>query len=182
VASTYFDINHIKFNYDRLSLRYKYIVDIALMILKNLVPLPQKNQTQSFAFLFDMGVVFESFIGKIYKSTDKNTKLQVEKNFGNLKLKPDIITSSTIIDTKYKKINSYEDVKTTDKYQMFAYGTNFERKDVILLYPKFLKDVDVNLKLGVDEKTINLKIKTIDLESDKEFGEYIEEIKGRVVL
>jgi 5-methylcytosine-specific restriction enzyme subunit McrC len=150
------------------------------MILKNLAPLPQKNQTQSFAFLFDMGVVFESFIGKIYKSIDKNTKLQVEKNFGNLKLKPDIITSSTIVDTKYKKINSYEDVKTTDKYQMFAYGTNFERKDVILLYPKFLKDVDADIKLGIDEKTINLKIKTIDLESDKKFGEYIEEMKERV--
>jgi len=49
-----------------------------------------------------MNELFEKFIGRIFKELDPSTKLQNQKNFGNLQLKPDIITTNMIIDTKYK--------------------------------------------------------------------------------
>jgi hypothetical protein len=63
---------------------------------------------------------------------------------------------------------------------MFAYGTNFGIKDTMLLYQKHLLIVKEDLKLGVDDKMINLKMRSIDLESEKEFDEYVKEIKKRL--
>ena len=73
-------------------------------------------------------------------------------------------------------------MKASDKYQMFAYGTNFEIKDTMLLYPKHLLHVKEDLKLGKDEKIVRLQIRTIDLDSDKEFDKYIGEIKKRLEI
>ena len=174
------DINRLHVNFDRMNRRYKKSYELALMLLKKLIPLTSKNNKQSFAFLFKMSEVFEQFIGKIYQDIDSTTKLQVEKNFKNLKLKPDIVTKDMIIDTKYKKVNSKDDLSTNDKYQMFAYGTNFEVKNTMLLYPKHLLHVEENLKLGESEKMVRLKMRTIDLDSDKEFDEYVEGIKNRL--
>ena len=174
------DINRSHINFDRMSSRYKHSYDLAIMILNKLIPLPSKSDTQSFAFLFKMSKVFENFIGKIYQDIDSSTKLQYPETFNDLRLQPDIVTRDMIIDTKYKKINSKDDLKASDKYQMFAYGTNFEIKDTMLLYPKHLLHVEEDLELGKGEKMIKLKIKTIDLDSEKEFDEYVGEIKKRL--
>lgn len=174
------EINRLNVNFDRMNSRYKHCFDLAIMILNKLIPLPSKSDTQSFAFLFKMSEVFENFIGKIYQDIDSTTKLQDERNFGNLKLIPDIVTRGLIIDTKYKKINSKEDLKASDKYQMFAYGINFEIENTMLLYPKHLLHVEEDLKLGEGEKMVKLKIKTIDLDSEKEFDKYVDEIKKRL--
>jgi 5-methylcytosine-specific restriction enzyme subunit McrC len=174
------EINRLHVNFDKMNSRYKQSYELALMLLKKLIPLTSKNDKQSFVFLFKMSEVFEQFIGKIYQDIDSTTKLQNEKNFGNLKLKPDIVTKNMIIDTKYKKVNSKDDLSTNDKYQMFAYGTNFEIKNTMFLYPKDLLYVEEDLKLGEDDKMIKLKMKTVDLNSDKEFDEYVEKIKSRL--
>ena len=128
-----------------------------------------------------MSEVFEKFIGNLYKQIDTSTEIQVEKNYGNLKLKPDILTSSLIIDTKYKLVKNREDLKTNDKYQMFTYGINFKRKETLLLYPKHIFDVDEDLKLGKDDSLVNLKMRSIDLKTeDFGFDVYIEEIRKRI--
>lgn len=176
------DINRLKIKFDRLNIRFEKSFEIALMILKKLSPLVNNSTTKSFAFLFDMSEVFENFIGNLYKDIDSLTILQKESNFGNLKLKPDIQTSTKIIDTKYKFAKNKEDLKTHDKYQMFTYGTNYE-KDTMLLYPKHIVDLDEKLKLGKDEKCMNLEMRSIDLESEKtKYEDYIEEIKNRLEL
>ncbi len=82
--------------------RYKKSYEIALMILQRLVPITQKSSDRSFAFLFKMYDVFEKFVGKIYQEMDSTTRLQCKKNYGSLKLKPDIVTSNMIIDTNIK--------------------------------------------------------------------------------
>jgi len=174
------DIDRHHIHFDRMNSRYKQSYELALMLLQKLIPLASSSINQSFAFLFDMSEVFEKFIGRIFQDIDSSTLLQVEKNFGNLKLKPDIVTKDCIIDTKYKKADSKGDISAQDKYQMFVYGTNFEMKDTMLLYPKHFSHVEENLKLGEDEKMVNLKVKTIDLDSDKKFDEYIKEMKKRV--
>lgn len=180
VDYTHIDINRLKIKFDRLNIRFERSFEIALMILKKFSPLVNNSNTKSFAFLFDMSEVFENFIGNLYKDIDSSTILQKESNFGNLKLKPDIQTSSKIVDTKYKFAENKEDLKTHDKYQMFTYGTNYQ-KDTILLYPKHIVDLDEKLKLGKDEKCINLVMKSIDLESEQtKYEDYIENIKNRL--
>jgi 5-methylcytosine-specific restriction enzyme subunit McrC len=181
VTYKYFDIHHISISFDRLNKRFEPSFDIALFLLKKLIFSFENNHDKSFVFLFDMGEIFEKFIGNIYKSIDIDTKLQNERHFGNLTLKPDIICDDLIIDTKYKLIKNKDDLNTQDKYQMFVYGKNFEIKETMLLYPKHLFDIDEILRLGKGDKAINLKMKTIDLYCDDVgYDEYIKVIKDRV--
>jgi len=175
-----YDIKKLNIRFNRLNIRFQNSYEIALLILQKLIPLTNKSQDKSFAFMFDMAEVFEKFIGKLYQEVDNSTKLQAVGNFGNLKLKPDIITNSKIIDTKYKIISSKDDIKRDDKYQMFVYGTNFKIKDTMLLYPKHILDVDEKLKLGKGEDLINLELKSIDLDFDGGYGEFVEEMKRRL--
>ncbi|TLT03484.1 McrC family protein [Aliarcobacter cibarius] len=181
VQYTYIDIHKLQFKFDRLNHRFKKSFDIAIIILKNIISLVNTNNNNSFSFLFDMSEVFEKFIGNIYKDIDNSTKLQNEKYFGNLKLKPDILTNDLIIDTKYKIVKNREDLKTNDKYQMFTYGINFKKYETVLLYPKHLYDVYENLNLGENSNLVNLKMRSIDLKcEDYGFELYTEEIRRRV--
>ena len=181
VDYSHVDINRLNFKFDRLNQRFEKSYEIAMMILKKLSPLVNNSTNKSFAFLFDMSEVFEKFIGNLYKEIDSSTSLQCEKNFGNLKLKPDIKTKNQIIDTKYKLVKSKDDLKTHDKYQMFTYGINFNIRNTMLLYPKHILDVNEDLKLGVGEDLVNLKMKSIDLKfEDLGYDEYIKKIKNRL--
>jgi len=180
VTFNHIDINRLQINFDRLNTRFKTSVEIALMILLRLSPLVNNSNDKGFVFLFDMAEVFEKFIGKMYQNIDKTTKIQKERNFVNLKLKPDIITSDMIIDTKYKIIKDRDDLATCDKYQMFTYGTNLGIKNTMLLYPKhFQKDFkNEDLKLGTGDNEVILKMRCIDLRCDGiGYHGYIEEIK-----
>jgi len=174
------DFNRFNIYFDRMSSRYKKSYEVALMILNKLVPMTDSSDKKSFAFLFDMAVVFEKFVGRLYGEIDGSTQLQVQKNFGSLHLKPDIITANKIIDTKYKKVKDRGDLSTQDKYQMFVYGVNFGVEDTLLLYPKHIFNINDNLKLGKEVKLINLEMKSLDLEFDGGFDEFILEIKERL--
>jgi 5-methylcytosine-specific restriction enzyme subunit McrC len=64
---------------------------------------------------------------------------------------------------------------------MFVYGTNFEIKNTMLLYPKHLEHFDYEMVLGKDERAIGLKIKSIDLGCEScGYGEFVGEIKKRL--
>jgi len=173
------DFKRLNIHFDRMSGRYKKSYEIALMILQKLIPMAQNSTDKSFAFLFDMAEVFEKFVGRMYEEIDSSTQLQKQGNFGSLMLKPDIVTESKIIDTKYKKVNSRSDLKRDDKYQMFVYGVNFEVKDTMLLYPKHLVDVDDDLELGRGDDLIRLKMKSLDLGFEGGYSQYIAEVKKR---
>lgn len=174
------DINRLEtINFNRLNVRFKTSFEIALLLLKQSIPLFNQDK-KSFAFLFDMNVLFEKFIARMVKELDNNAKIQNQDNFRDLTLKPDIILKNQIIDTKYKRIKSIEHIKQSDKFQAFAYGINYGVKNVMLLYPKDEKDVIYNLVLG-KENIVNLKIRTIDLNfSANNYKEYIDEIMERL--
>ncbi len=176
VSKLHLDINNLNINFNRLNQRFEKSFQIALMILKRYIPLISKEQ-QSFAFLFDMNELFENFVGKLVP----DAKLQNQKDFGNLRLKPDIMIENLIIDTKYKKVKNREDLSTADKYQMFVYGRNFDIKNTMLLYPKHLDVISEDLKLGEGEKCINLAMKSLDLGFDGDgFEEYVVKMRRRV--
>ncbi len=176
-----FNIDNLTMHFNRLNTRFKGSFEFALLLLRKSIPMFEKDK-KSFAFLFDINELFEKFIGKIYKDIDDSTKLQTQKNFGNLQLKPDIITADKIIDTKYKIVKNRDDLSTNDKYQMFVYGTNFGIKDSMLLYPKHNNDVKEDLILGKDDKMIKLKMRSVDLDFDGGYDEYVCEIKNRIKM
>ena len=175
------DINKLdKIHFNRLNSRFKTSFEIAILLLKQSIPLFTKDK-KSFAFLFDMNILFEKFISRIIKDIDNKAKIQNSNSFGDLILKPDIILENLIIDTKYKKLNSLDDLKQSDKLQIFAYGINYKVENVMLLYPKHLEKMKYDLFLGKDDKRVELKVRTIDLKfSGNESKEYIDEIKLRV--
>jgi 5-methylcytosine-specific restriction enzyme subunit McrC len=174
------DYNRLNIYFDRTNGRYQKSYEIALVLLKKLIPIVDKNNNKSFTFLFDMAEVFEKFIGKLYKEIDSSTKLQVQRNFGSLVLKPDIVLDNLIIDTKYKLVKTRGDLSTQDKYQIFAYGINFKIKNCMLLYPKHLIDLDDNLILGKNEDKIYLRLKSIHLNFKGGYKDFIKEMKERL--
>ncbi|WP_148623875.1 McrC family protein [Aliarcobacter cryaerophilus] len=174
------DINRVEtINFNRLNVRFKTSFEIALLLLRQSIPLFNKDK-KSFAFLFDMNILFEKFIARMVKELDNNAKIQNQDDFGDLTLKPDIILENQIIDTKYKKLNSLENIKQSDKLQVFSYGINYKVENVMLLYPKDEKDMIYNLVLG-KESMVNLKIRSIDLNfGGNDYKDYINKIKKRV--
>ncbi len=175
------DINKLgKVHFNRLNSRFKTSFEIAILLLKQSIPLFSQDK-KSFAFLFDMNILFEKFIARMVKSMDVSAKIQNKDSFGDLILKPDIILQNQIIDTKYKKIKSIEDIKQSDKLQAFAYGINYGVDNIMLLYPRHLDEIKHDLVLGKDDKKIELKIRSIDLNfSGNDYKEYINEIIERV--
>ena len=88
-----------------------------------------------------------------------------------------------IIDTKYKIVQTKDNLSVADKYQMFTYGTNFNIDNTMLLYPEHLYKTHENLILGVGEKTIKLKLRSIDLKCiNLEYNPYIEQLYQRILL
>ncbi|MFX4154005.1 McrC family protein [Aliarcobacter butzleri] len=174
------DINRLEtINFNRLSVRFKISFEIALLLLKQSIPLFNQDK-KSFAFLFDMNVLFEKFIARMVKELDNNAKIQNQDNFRDLTLKPDIILKNQIIDTKYKRIKSIEDIKQSDKLQVFSYGINYKIENVMLLYAKHLDNIKYDLVLG-KESIVNLKIRTIDLDFDgNNYRKYVDEIRKKL--
>lgn len=184
------DINRVEtINFNRLNVRFKTSFEIALLLLRQSIPLFNKDK-KSFAFLFDMNVLFEKFIARMVKELDSNAKIQNKDNFGDLTLKPDIIIKSKnlIIDCKYKILKENKTSSRNDRYQMYVYGNNFKLEmnfRTILLYPKNLNEKDLNNKkpiyLGNNDRKVELRIRYIDLNfNEYNFEKYMEEIKNRI--
>ena len=183
------DINKLNIHFDRLNLRFKTSFEIALLLLRQSIPLFNQDK-KSFAFLFDMNVLFEKFIARMVKELDNNAKIQNQDNFGDLTLKPDIIIKSKnlIIDCKYKILKENKTSSRNDRYQMYVYGNNFKLEmnfRTILLYPKNLNEKDLNNKkpiyLGNNDRKVELRIRYIDLNfNEYNFEKYMEEIKNRI--
>ena len=177
-----FDINKINIHFNRLNSRYKDSYEFAILLLNKFIPIFE-NGKKSFAFLFDMNVLFEKFVGKIYKEIDTTTELQNERIFGSLKLRPDIIIKSKnlIIDCKYKVIENDKIASREDRYQMYVYANNYDDiKSTMLLYPKHLDEIDKIIVLGENYKSVELKMRSIDLDFYGGYENYICEIKNRL--
>jgi len=113
---------------------------------------PYSGDEKAFALLFDMNLLFESYVGAYLKkkgfdvkSQDKGKYLVEEPN--SFALRPDFVINrgskrEIIADTKYKNINSAKDISQGDMYQLYAYGTKYKNtSQLYLIYPK-TKDGD----------------------------------------
>lgn len=175
---------HTVIHWHRLNERFRGAYRIAELILKHLTIRFDRTGGNDWAFMFDMNVLFEQFVGKVVKSIEPTSIIQAENNFGNLKLKPDIlIPNHLIIDTKYKKVNGKEELKRDDKYQMYVYGKNYKIDQTMLLYPMHLIDLSESkpLDLGKQGESVMLKMRSVELQSNvSNFREYIVEMKNKI--
>lgn len=177
------DINNLNVYFNRLNSRFKTSFEIAILLLKQLIPLFSQDK-KSFAFLFDMNVLFEKFIARIVEEQYDNVEVPKSYiSFGGLNLKPDIIVKSKnlIIDCKYKILAENELAKRDDRYQVYVYANNFENiKTTMLLYPKHLDNIDKTIVLGENDKKVVLKMKSIELAFNGNVEDFIKEMKMRV--
>lgn len=183
VSFEQFDIDNLDIYFNRLSSRFKDSFEFALLLLQKSIPMFDDGK-KSFAFLFDMDILFEQFIGKLIQSIEPTTKIEIKKFFGDLLLNPDIvIPNKVIIDMKYKIPNSIKDIKAEDRHQMYVYGNNFNIKNVVLLYPKKSYNDKEKIILGNNNKKINLFIKFIDLlvKDNTTYEEYILQQKENLI-
>ena len=111
---------------------------------------PYKGKDIAFALLFDMNLLFESFVYSYLKkssnfqdikSQDRTHHLAYENGIGRFRLKPDIVINGgkIIADTKWKILSedkAYNGVLQDDMYQLYAYGTKYDNcEKIYLIYP-----------------------------------------------
>lgn len=140
---------------------------------------PYKGNDIAFALLFDMNLLFESYVydylgknGKFenIKNQDKKHHLAYQNQNGKFALKPDIVIDEgkIIVDTKWKILSlekSNQGISQSDMYQLYAYGTKYENcEKLYLIYPK--DEVERgNLYHYYEDKKLPLKILFFDLEN-----------------
>ena len=134
---------------------------------------PHKGDDLSFALLFDMNALFESYVGNFIKKSFPGTILQhSEKHLvedpKSFKLRPDIFLKGKFIaDTKWKIISSRDDISQADLYQLYAYGKKHPCDGKLhLIYPKIDDIRQKTMKFRYDDK-MWLEILYFDLEKDE---------------
>jgi len=110
---------------------------------------PHKGSDLAFALLFDMNVLFESYVGHYLKKDghsvslqDKQHHLAYSEQKGIYALRPDIVINKgrVIADTKWKILSrekTRQGIAGSDLYQMYAYGKKYSNCECLyLIYPK----------------------------------------------
>lgn len=135
-----------KLHYDRRTERYRSIIDLAWLMIRNLSPNLATGKKLVFALLFNMNVLFETTVYNLLAREISRSdgavrinKKQTAAFWKNCYLVPDIILEDDaqriIIDTKWKIVGDGR-VGEDDLRQVFTYGVYFGASHVILLYPQ----------------------------------------------
>ncbi|MEA1913687.1 MAG: McrC family protein, partial [Campylobacterota bacterium] len=158
---------------DKSMVHYEEILNWCKIFLNNESFCPYKGDDIAHALLFDMNLLFESYVAyylkKQYKDREvktQDTKYKLIESPNLFQLKPDIVIDDNIVlDTKWKLINSNEKklgLSQSDLYQMYAYGKKYDSSDVYLIYPKsekFTSSIDTPFKY---DDSLNLRILCFD--------------------
>ena len=136
---------------------------------------PYKGSDIAFALLFDMNVLFESYVGAYLKKKGLHVSLQdrgkhLVEEPRKFALKPDIVVTCKtnhakiiIADTKWKIIKEEKDISQSDMYQLFAYGKKYNNEELYLIYPKDGKTQPALAYEYEKEKKLNLKVLFFDV-------------------
>lgn len=130
---------------------YENLLAWCKVFLKHLSFCPSGTKTRADSLLFDMNVLFESFVAwhlkKAAESNEINVRMQVRKQLthsAQFAIRPDIVLEFinkhdkqvVIADTKYKRIDCMGDIQHADLYQVLAYLNAFDCKNAMLIYPQ----------------------------------------------
>ena len=149
---------------------------------------PYKGNDIAFALLFDMNLLFESFVYSYLKkssnfqdikSQDRTHHLAYENGIGRFRLKPDIVINGgkIIADTKWKILSedkAYNGVLQDDMYQLYAYGTKYDNCEKIYLIYPFDELIIKNSYNYFKHKELKLDILFFDVDKKEFKGKNIE--------
>lgn len=133
-----------KVKIDRQLKDYELVISWCRIFLNNESFTSFAGNSVAFALLFDMNKVFEDFVAQCLKKRGFAIETQIRGQYllndpDKYLLKPDLrINGKTIADTKWKVINTIEDISQSDIYQMFAYAKKYLAEDgkIYLIYPR----------------------------------------------
>ncbi|QCT95024.1 hypothetical protein FE773_07420 [Caminibacter mediatlanticus TB-2] len=155
-----------KISFNRLNKHYKKTINLAKLILNNLGLEVFNGENEAFSILFDMNKLFEEYFGKVGLNNEyKKSKKYLFKDNTKL-LKPDFIKNSEIYDTKWKIINSFDDISESDLYQMLSYALKFNTKKVNLVYPFYEINSLPSKYVKICDKEIEFNFLFYDLKKD----------------
>jgi len=136
-----------------------------------------KGNDIAFALLFDMNLLFESYVGHYLKKKGINVSLQDKGKYlvdepNKFALRPDIVINEDeqlIADTKWKIIKKEKDISQSDMYQLYAYGTKYkECSKLYLIYPYNNNHLDLRyLYQKEEENRLVLNVLFFNLASDE---------------
>lgn len=173
-------LNRLKYN--RQTERYRTCIELAKLIILQMMPDLSGGKNSVIALLFDMNDLFELYITKELQRAlpeysvlaQKPQRYLLENHDTDEKsflMKPDITIKKNnaniaILDAKWKLINSEDKkrgVSQTDLYQLYTYANEYNFKNVALIYPKWYegqKDCEGNtfVKSGKNIFIISLPI------------------------
>jgi 5-methylcytosine-specific restriction enzyme subunit McrC len=138
---------------------------------------PYKGNEIAFALLFDMNLLFESYVGYYLKKNGYNVSLQDRGKYlveepNKFALRPDIViqkeNEQLVADTKWKIIKDEKDISQTDMYQLYAYGTKYQNcSKVYLIYPHNNNYIDLEYWYQIEkENKLILNILFFDLKKN----------------
>lgn len=143
-----------KIRLDRQMNDYELVLQWAKTFLYSNSFSPYKGNEVAFALLFDMNLLFESYVGYMLKKNGLDVSLQdrehhlayLDSDEGKFQLKPDMVVRHDdeviIADTKWKLLSedkTHQGVSQADMYQLYAYGTKYTNpqcENMYLIYPK----------------------------------------------
>ena len=167
------DFSRLKLN--RQTKHYEQALLWSKIFLQNKSFSPYRGSDVAFALLFDMNRLFESYVGNFIKKKLPNAILQhrgkylTEKPRG-FALKPDIFlrykNQNYIADTKWKIVESKDDISQADLYQLYTYGKKYECGKLYLIYPR-ISGIDQKAMKFRYENNMWLNILYFDLEKGK---------------
>lgn len=159
---------------------YEQVLTWCKVFLLNNSFSPYKGTEIAFALLFDMNKLFESYIGNHLRKKDEieNLKLQDREHHlvyvdekGRFGLRPDIVIEKEneiiVCDTKWKIMS--KEPSQEDMYQLYAYGTKYEKcKKLYLIYPFVDGSISLKYDFGI-EKSLELEVIYFNIFNDKFF-------------
>ena len=185
-----------KVRLDRQMNDYQLVLQwVKIFLLENSFS-PYKGKEMAFALLFDMNVLFESYVGHLLKKEGLDVSLQDREhhlayltNEGKFQLKPDFVIrheeEAIIADTKWKILSeekSHQGVSQADMYQLYAYGNKYRAprcKEMFLIYPKGDADLqEHHYSYKKNGEGLQLKILFFDL-TNNDNGEFMDHFHRR---
>ncbi len=186
---------------------------LAKMFIENATVDLTKNRLENIILLWDMNKLFEEFVFELLKRNEnknglegwkftaqkgkylfKNNKDKFRMTNADIFAENSKTTEKVIIDTKYKKFETFKDVSNSDIFQVTTYCLLHNATKGILLYPRWKEDKEdkedredredsytLNTNKGNSNlKDLEIAFKTIDLKGElkKENNKIIENLKG----
>ena len=196
IINYYSDISFVRF--DKFKVRkikltrnqelFKKSFNLAKMFVEQTSVDLSKNKFENITLVWDMNKLFEEFIFELIKRNfseckpiaQKTKRLLVKDKETRRDTKVDILLQNpqVIIDTKYKKFTNFDDISSSDIYQVTTYCLLHKYNRAILLYPQFGEE-ELNVKdyyLNNDENSYRIDFCTINLKYNDLKSETIQKL------